>query len=190
MKIIHSLSLLGAASLVFSATLSAQNTEGVRENKVTLTEHRHNNSITEFKGTPDDRVFLKTTLGPAKANGERQTVMTTIYRKDAKGRLRSCKIHDGAGKLLFRVRYGYDPNTGRLAQEQMLDAQVKRVDKDGQEAPVRTVYHTYNAQGQANRPIGVVHIAGTTAEKFFSKDESTYVNPMTVNPNARPVGNR
>ena len=64
--------------------------------------------------------------------------MVTVYRMDEQGNPRSCKIYDGQQQELYKVRYGYDKQWGRLVEEQMFDSRVKRIDPNtGEEMPVR-----------------------------------------------------
>lgn len=141
-------------------------------------------SITEFRRSTDERVIEKRTYGDRRGgSGERVLRMSIIYRKDVHGRLRTGKIYDGSGQVLYRVVYGYHRTTGRLAAEDMFDARVKRTrvvnGKDGVpkevETPVRRLYHRYDAQGRPSKPIVFCAPAGKRAEELFGKEGSTYL---------------
>lgn len=162
-------------------------------------------SFTEFRRSSDERVIERRTYGDRKGGaGDRVLRMTIIYRKDKHGKLRSGKIHDGSGKVLYRVIYGYHRTNGKLVAEDMFDARVKRGEtvtdpKTHQpvfkEKPVRCLRHRYDAQGRQLKPIVVCAPAGKTAEKLFGTHGSTYIEDpwsngggTTINPNSRPVG--
>lgn len=157
-------------------------------------------SITEFRRSSDERVIEKRTYGDRPGgNGDRVLRMSIIYRKDVHGRLRTGKVYDGAGQVLYRVVYGYHRTTGRLVAENMYDARVKRTktvtDANGvakeMETPVRRLYHRYDAQGRPAKPIVFCAPAGKRAEQLFGKHGSSYLRndpwsrKKTVNPNAR-----
>lgn len=120
----------------------------------------------------------------------------SIYKMGRHGNPRHCRIVRGNGTTLFKVRYGYDQNTGRLVAEDMFDARVKRIDpKSGKEMPVRRIYYTYDAHGNQSKPMSFVFIKGKTAEEVFGhdKEHTTYPheNPFkTANPRSKPVGER
>jgi len=158
-------------------------------------------SYTEFRRSSDERVIERRTYGDRPGGaGDRILRMSVIYRKDVYGKLRSGKVYDGSGQVLYRVRYGYHRQTGKLVAEDMFDARVKRtkpvtdantgVTKEI-ETPVRRLYHRYDAQGRAAAPIVFCAPAGKTAEKLFGKNKGTHegADPWnegrTVNPNAR-----
>lgn len=140
-------------------------------------------SITEFRRSSDERVLEKRTYGERPGgNGERVLRMSVIYRKDVHGRLRTGKVYDGKGQILYRVIYGYHRETGRLVAENMYDAQVKRTvtvtGADGKpamvEKPVRRLFYQYDAQGRPTKPIVFCLPPGKRAEKLFGKDKGTW----------------
>ncbi len=158
-------------------------------------------SYTEFRRSSDERVIERRTYGDRPGGaGDRILRMSVIYRKDVYGKLRSGKVYDGSGQVLYRVRYGYHRQTGKLVAEDMFDARVKRtkpvtdantgVTKEI-ETPVRRLYHRYDAQGRAAAPIVFCAPAGKMAETLFGKNKGTHegADPWnegrTVNPNAR-----
>jgi len=162
-------------------------------------------SFTEFRRSADERIIERRTYAERQGGaGDRVLTMTIIYRKDKNGKLRSGKIHDGTGKVLYRVVYGYHRTSGQLVAEDMFDARVKRgqpeIDPATQkpvfkEKPVRCLRHRYDAQGHQLKPIVVCAPAGKTAEKLFGKEGSSYIEDpwanksgTTTNPNSRPVG--
>lgn len=140
-------------------------------------------SITEFRRSSDQRVIEKRTYGDRpNGNGDRVLRMSIIYRKDVYGRLRTGKVYDGSGQVLYRVVYGYHVKSGRLVAEDMFDARVKRTKtiNDGEngvrevEVPVRRLYHRYDAQGRPTKPIVFCAPEGKRAEQLFG-DKSTYL---------------
>jgi hypothetical protein len=151
-----------------------------------------------FERTRDMRVITKTTRSP-----EGRDVLKTVYRISAQGNPLTCDISDGKGKRLFKSRYGYDPRPGltfgKLIEEQMFDARVKRVDpQTGKEIPVRRFIYTYDAQGNRNAPISITTIPGKTADEVFGPSALEYdtnelfggqkPEPEKANPRAKPVG--
>jgi hypothetical protein len=79
-----------------------------------------------FERTHDMTVITKKTVSP-----EGQPVLKTVYRLSPQGNPLTCDIFDGKGTRLFKSRYGYDPKQGltygKLIEEQMFDARVKRL---------------------------------------------------------------
>jgi len=142
-------------------------------------------SYTEFSKSSDERIIERRNYSASNGgSGERVLRMSIIYRKDVFGKLRSGKIYDGTGKVLYRVVYGYHKQTGRLVAENMYDARVKRTQivTDPQtgktkeiETPVRKLYHRYDAQGRPAKPIVFCMPAGKRAEELFGKDGSSYL---------------
>lgn len=142
-------------------------------------------SISEFKRSSDDRVIERRTYANRKGGaGDRVLIMSVIYRKDKQGKLRSGKIYDGSGQLLYRVTYGYHRATGNLVAEDMFDARVKRGDTiidpttnqpRFKETPVRIMRHRYDAQGRQLKPLVVCKPAGKTAEELFGKEGSSHI---------------
>ena len=150
-------------------------------------------SSTVFRRSPDNRTLTKKTLT---AQGTVQSI--TIYRMDPQGNPRSCKIFDGQNQELFKVAYGYEKQFGRLVEERMFDARVKRIDPDnGGEMPVRRFLYTYDAQGNRSRPISISLPAGKRADDVYRVAPSALEhNPFDdkgkkdqpANPRAKPVG--
>lgn len=165
----------------------ANNSKGILHDKKQNVRIMRNEdgSITEFRRSSDERVIEKRTYGDRPGgSGDRVLRMSIIYRKDVHGRLRTGKVHDGSGQVLYRVVYGYHKKTGRLVAEDMFDARVKqtKVITDPQtkqpkevEVPVRRLYHRYDAQGRPAKPIVFCSPPGKTAEKLFGKEGSTYL---------------
>ncbi|MFK7911284.1 MAG: hypothetical protein AB8F34_11890 [Akkermansiaceae bacterium] len=140
-------------------------------------------SITKFSRSSDNRVLERRTYGERPGgNGERVLRMCIIYRKDVHGRLRTGKVYDGGGAILYRVMYGYHRETGRLVAENMYDARVKRTavinGVNGRpaeiEKPVRRLFYQYDAQGRPTKPIVFCLPAGKRAEQLFGKDKGTW----------------
>lgn len=125
----------------------------------------------EFKRTPDDQKLVKTT------RDENGTIkMTAVYFRNKKGFLTAGRIFDGMGNKLFRVRYGYDKESGQLIAEDMFDtrAPLKRFNQAGDltEIPVRRIYYFYDAQGNQSKAISLVAKKGETAEEVFGKKKA------------------
>jgi hypothetical protein len=149
-----------------------------------------------FSRTRDMRTITKQTKG---ADGTLR--LTTVYRLSPQGNPLTCDIFDGKGSRLFKSRYGYDPKPGltfgKLVEEQMFDARVKRADATGQEIPVRRFLYTYDARGNRNAPISITTIPGKTAEEVYGPSALEFdpfdgqgapVAPKQANPRAKPVG--
>lgn len=148
-----------------------------------------------FSRTRDMRSITKQTKG---ADGTLR--LTTVYRLSPQGNPLTCDIYDGKGTRLFKSRYGYDPKPGltygKLVEEQMFDARVKRTDESGREIPVRRFLYTYDAQGNRNAPISITIIPGKTAEEVFGPsalefdpfDGSKPDPSEQANPRAKPLG--
>lgn len=179
--------LLGAAcSALMSPTQAAD--RGLTHAKTHNVRMMRNEdgSFTEFSKSSDERVITRKNYSDSnKANGERVLRMSIIYRKDVFGKLRSGRIHDGTGKILYRVVYGYHKETGRLVAENMFDARVKRTqvvtDPDTGKAkevemPVRKLFHRYDAQGRRAKPIVFTLPAGKLADELFGPNGSSYLD--------------
>jgi hypothetical protein len=136
-----------------------------------------------FSRTRDMRTITKQTKG---ADGTLR--LTTVYRLSPQGNPLTCDIFDGKGQRLFKSRYGYDPKPGltfgKLVEEQMFDARVKRADAGGNEIPVRRFLYTYDARGKAAE-----EVYGPSALEFDPFDgQGAPVAPKQANPRAKPVG--
>lgn len=148
-------------------------------------------SRTLFRRTMDSRTLTKKKFS---ANG--LLLMVTIYRMDANGNPVSCKIHDGANQLLYKVSYGYRKSDGQLVEERMFDARVIRKDANGREMPVQRICYVYDAQGKRSAPIVYNLLPGKKFEEVFGEKSSALgANPFNgdapggvANPNARPIG--
>jgi hypothetical protein len=154
-------------------------------------------STTQFKRDLNNTTLEKSTF-IEKQNGEKIIRTRTTYLRDKQGRLRSGVIEDGQRIKLYKLRYGYDPQTGRLIAENMFDAQnIRRNDPadPSKETPVRALRYSYDAQGQRSRPSVYTNVKGKTAEELqkwlkenkFEKGTLPDVDPFspkTINPNA------
>ncbi|MBT8036153.1 MAG: hypothetical protein KJO21_01295 [Verrucomicrobiae bacterium] len=196
-----------AAFIMVASPIQAQASSDVNKSNANANVRIMKNqdgSYTEFRRSSDERVIERRTYGDrAGGSGDRVLRMSVIYRKDVYGKLRSGRVHDGSGKVLYRVVYGYRKSDGKLAAEDMFDARVKRTKAfqnpqtkkwEEKEVPVRRLYHRYDAQGRPSKPIVFCAPAGKTAEKLFGKDKGSYegADPWandhrTINPNARPT---
>ncbi len=166
---------------------------------VRIKRNDQDGSFVVFERSKDDRRLVKTTKDQNK-----QIKMMAKYFRNQKGFLSAGQIYDGQGTLLFRVKYGYDPETAQLIAEDMFDARVKNYyppsvrDKDGNrvEMPVRRVYYFYDADGNQSKAISLVPNPGKTAQETFGKtrktldlygeeknfDSNTATNPLKNNP--------
>jgi hypothetical protein len=150
-----------------------------------------------FSRTRDMRTITKKTKS---ADGTLR--LTTVYRLSKQGNPLTCDIFDGKGTRLFKSRYGYDPKPGltygKLVEEQMFDARVKRVNAENQEIPVRRFLYTYDAQGNRQAPMSITLIPGKDANDVYGPSALEY-DPFDgqkppagnqVNPRAKPVGGK
>lgn len=191
---------LFAAAAVFSLAVAgakAQHVEDLRVGEEVDGPHvrvlrGEDGSRTVFKRTPDNRTLTKRMF-----SAQGSLVLITIYRMDTQGNPRSCKIYDGKNTELFKVRYGYDRDTGQLMEEQMFDSRVRHLNPgDGSEMPVRRFIYTYDANGQRSKPVAIVLTPGRTADELYGAPSALESNPFDsppkapVNPHARPVGGR
>ncbi len=177
--------IVATLSMVFSLVGIAEDARGqVHQKKQDVRIMRNEDgSITEFRRSSDERVLEKRNYSEQRGgNGERTLNVCSIYRKDIHGRLRTCKIYDGAGTILYRVMYAYHKSTGRLVREYMYDAKVKRTititGDDGKptsvEKPVRQLFYRYDAQGRPAKPIAICLPPGKRAEELFGKNKGTW----------------
>ncbi len=155
-------------------------------------------STTQFKRDHTNTTLEKSTF-IEKQNGEKIVRTKTTYVRDKQGRLRSGIIEDGQRRKLYKLRYGYEPKTGRLIAENMYDARIVRKNdpkNPKKETPVRALRYSYTAQGERSRPTVYVGVTGKTAEELmkwlklnkFEKGTLPDVDPFaptTINPNAR-----
>jgi hypothetical protein len=147
-------------------------------------------SRTRFTRTPDSRTLTKKKYGP-----EGKLIMVTIYRMDTSNNPIGCKIYDGLNNMLFKVSYGYHKDLGRLVEERMFDARVKRTDPDtGKEMPVQVVKYVYDADGNRSAPMVFNLLPGKSYEEVFGEKSTMYdKNPFQEeqrdlgNPKSRPL---
>ena len=126
-------------------------------------------STTQFKRDLNNTTLEKSTF-VEKQNGEKIIRTRTTYVRDKQGRLRSGVIEDGQRIKLYKLRYGYDPQTGRLIAENMFDAQtIRRNDPvdPRKETPVRALRYSYSAQGERSRPSVYTNVKGQTAVELL-----------------------
>lgn len=163
------------------STLSGQANQNQKDVRIIRNQ---DGTHSELSRGNDKRTLYRRTYAERKNGaGDRVLHMAMIYRKDIQGRLRSGEVRDGEGNLLYRVKYGYHKDTGQLVQEDMFDARVKRTKvvtgPDGKpmekEEAVRQLFHRYDAQGRAARPICICLPAGKMAEELFGKGNSTHI---------------
>jgi len=167
-------------------SLEAQNNRQVNKGKLVRLIRNQDNTISEFSQSGSERVLIKKTL-QENQQGVRDLLTRTVYRKDADLNLRSAKIYDAQGNVLFRVIYGYHKDNGRLVAENMYDCRQKRLDSDGSELAVRAVRYTYDAQGNRARPIVFTSLPGKEASAVFKagstkQDGTTFPTELEDNP--------
>lgn len=193
MKIAH---LMTAAAMVLSVAFA--DVPGLEvQGPYSSVKRNKDGSYEEFARTHDLRVITKKTKGP-----DHTLRMTTVYRLSDQGNPLTCDIFDGKGTRLFKSRYGYDKRPGltygKLLEEQMFDARVKRINpKTGEEMPVRIFQYVYDAQGNRSAPISTTLIPGKTADEVFGPSSLDY-DPFDgqkpenapANPRSKPVGGR
>lgn len=186
--------MLLASALLLLALPACGDSDGfdaVDGPNVRVTRHE-DGGRTVFTRSPDQRTLTKRTFG-----ANRNLTMVTVYRMDPNGNPLSCRIYDGQRQELYKASYGYHRENGRLIEERMFDARVKRIDPEsGREMPVRRFIYTYDAQGNRNHPIAINLLPGRKAEDVFLIAPSALeLNPFDgdgrapANPNARPLGN-
>ena len=161
-----------AATLFFSPSSFAD--DDLWESKgphVRIKRNDKDGTRVEFRRSPDDQKLVKTTKDE---NGVIR--MSSVYFRNKKGFLTAGRIYDGVGNMMFRVRYGYDRETGQLIAEDMFDqrAPLHRFSENGErkEIPVRRIYYFYDAQGNQSKAISLVAKKGKTAEEVFGKRKS------------------
>lgn len=185
--------LITIITLAIISHVWADNDSDLWESKgphVRIKRNDHDGSHVVFKRTPDDQKLVKTTKDQ---NGTIK--MTAVYYRNPKGFLTAGRIKDGKGVSLYRVKYGYDKNTGLLVAEDMFDARIKNyypgniVDTKGnrREMPVRRIYYFYDAQGnQAKAMAFVPRKGGPMAEDVFpdknKKEELKHFNETEFDP--------
>lgn len=197
-------SVITACSLaLFALFATASISDGQRKTTTDANSHvrlmkNSDGSTTQFKRDINNTTLEKSTY-VEKENGEKIIRTRTTYVRDKQGRLRSGIIEDGQRIKLYKLRYGYEPRTGRLIAENMYDAKViRRNDPNNpkKETPVRALRYSYDAQGQRSKPVVYVGVKGKTAEELkewlkknkFEKGTLPDVDPFapkTINPNAR-----
>lgn len=182
--------LLGALLAGGLAAAPAPGFDDVDGPNVRVIRHA-DGSRTRFTRTPDNTSLTKKKYSPDGA-----MTMVTIYTMDKFGNPLGCKIYDGNKNLLFKVSYGYRKTDGKLVEERMFDARVKRTDPNtGKEMPVQRICYLYDGQGNRSAPIvynllppGRNH--KSLEELFGVKSSALDSNPFedeVANPNARPL---
>ncbi len=133
---------------------------------VRIKRNNFDGSHVVFKRTPDDKKLVKTTK-----DKHDNVTMTAVYQRNDRGFLTAGRIYDGQGVALYRVRYGYNKNTGYLVAEDMFDSRIKfeRPLADGtmKEMPVRRIYYWYDEDGNQSKAISLVAKKGQLAKNVF-----------------------
>ena len=159
-----------AIGIFFHAPTHAQGSADIKPEDANIQFSRvmrhKDGSTSRLLRTPNNEVLEKKTYRP----GASTHCMRTVYRLDRRGNLLGCQIYNGLDQMLFKSRYGYDPATGLLREEQMFDARVKNLTPDGKaEMPIRRFIYTFDANGKANKPIQIILKPGRTADEIFSQ---------------------
>lgn len=164
-----------SAGICFTQIAHGNELEAIEGPNVRKMRHEDgSNSV--FTRSSDNKTLTKKTHS---ANGP--VTMTTIYRMDAAGNPRGCKISDGQNQELFKVSYGYHKVTGQLVEELMFDSRVKRLNKDtGKEQPVQRIAYLYDVEGKRSAPIVFNYLPGKTFQQVFGvKSSALETNPFT-----------
>ncbi|MBM3863301.1 MAG: hypothetical protein FJ385_05005 [Verrucomicrobia bacterium] len=175
-----------AAVVMVTAHVHARSSEFDAVDGPNVRVMRHEDGArTLFTRSPDNRTLTKKKFT---SNGVLN--MVTIYRMDRNGNPVSCRIHDGANTLLFKVSYGYRKSDGQLVEERMFDARTKRIDPaTGQETPVQRVCYVYDAQGNRSAPMVFNLLPGKTFEEVFgTKSSALETNPFNETSSGKSVG--
>ena len=162
--------------LIFGTVFADDDLWEAKGPHVRIKRNDQDGSFVVFERSKDDRRLVKTTK-----DSNKKIKMRATYVRNLKGFLTTGKIHDGQGILLYRVKYGYDPETAQLIAEDMFDARVKNYypasvrDTNGNrvEMPVRRVYYFYDADGNQSKAISLVPNPGKTAQETFGKTRKT-----------------
>lgn len=156
----------------------ANEMEGVDGPNVRYMKHE-DGSRAVFERTPDNTKLTKRTFSP---NGV--LTMVTTYKMDANGNPLGCKIKDGQGTELYKVKYGYHRVTGLLVEELMYEVQVKRLNPHtGEELPVQRIVYIYDAEGKRSAPMSFNYLPGKTIEEVLKiKSSALEVNPFKEEP--------
>jgi hypothetical protein len=175
----------GTLLLLLAPTQADQDLWESKGPHVRIKRNSFDGSYVEFERSPDDRKLKKVTK-----DKDDNVMMTAVYYRNPKGFLTLGEIYDGQGTQLFRVRYGYDKNTGYLVAEDMFDSRVKfqRPDPNGQmkEFPVRRIYYWYDDEGNQSKAIALVPKKGKRAEEVFKRKdwkENDLYNQEKFDPN-------
>lgn len=159
------LALASAPILAASEGYEEQEGEHVR-----VTRHS-DGARTIFKRYPSQRKLIKRSY-----DNQGVLQLITQYVDSPSGQPLSCLIYNGQKQLLFKVRYGYDPKTGRLMQEIMSDA--------ASNTDVRKFCYTYDSQGNRNAPVCYTLVSqekirelNQNAQKATALDSDPFARP-------------
>lgn len=174
MKLIRFVLWVGLLSVAAAQVMNDIDPRKAADSQYVRVMRNEDGSTSIFRRTPSNEVLEKRTF-----NASSILIMLTVYRMDRQGNPLGCKIYDGLKQELFKARYGYDKNTGRLVEEQLFDARIKRLDPTGQyEMPVRRFIYTYDANGKQNKPISIVLRPGKTADEMYARPSALTANPF------------
>lgn len=130
-----------------------------------------------FTRAPDRKKITKQRFSATGA-----LTLTAIYKTDDQGNPQSCRIVDADNVEIFKVSYGYDKFTGKLAEELMFDSRVKRMDPDSaKEVPVQKVVYSYDPAGKRSQPEIHSNLPGRNFAQTFGQ-QSTALTPDLFNP--------
>ncbi len=174
MKLLSYLSIGSLCFVVHAQVMNDIDPTKAKDAQFVRVMRNQDGSTAIFRRTPDNEVLEKRTF-----SADSVLTMLTVYRMDKRGNPLGCKIYDGLKQELFKARYGYDKDTGRLVEEQLFDSRVKRLDPSGQyEMPVRRFLYTYDANGKQSKPISIVLRPGKTADEMYARPSALTENPF------------
>ncbi len=138
------------------------------------TFHHKDGSRSVFVRSSDAKTLVKTMFSKAGV-----LVTKATYGIDAQGRTVGGKIFDGMDHELFKVRYGYQKNSGRLVEVQMFDSREKTISPEsGIEVPVQKIFYSYDQQGNRLEPV----ISNAQQAKYVEELFGINVTKLDENP--------
>ncbi len=142
MKFIIRLLLLSIFSLSSLAIASDKDSTFAR-----VVEHL-DGSKSMFEKSADGQLVIQRKFS---AGGLLQIVIE--YKLNLNEQPLSCKVHDPKGNLIYRIRYGYDTNTGLLKEEQIIDYKNPIIHpKTGENVPAFRYKYSHDAFGKPLAP--------------------------------------
>ncbi len=171
--------LTSALLFIFSGASHAQ----FSKKKVAQVKRNADGSVTELEHL-DKRTIQRLTR-MERENGVAVISSKTLYTKDDNSILRNAKIYDGAGNILFKIRYGYHKANGRLICEELYDAKAERVNEKGQVIPLQRLYYKYDPHGNRSKPYAITTTKQGKVEEL--KSWSKHIQDRLKNHNFDPT---